>query len=243
MDKHDLLNEFFTLKGNYEIKKVDDIYKKLSRYIEEVEDDPQVKDIICIIHMWSCESSIMGSNKHRSTIYEIITLLIDRLADKNTWDLYDTGTLAHMLAYAKTYKQTLKLAKRALLELEDFVDDYSKYCVVIKLVVHINVLLRLLRAKFAEVKDAHEMDKLKEMFVFHYEAALELCSSDKKSFAISLEIITMRLKIFLAENDAIASAYSLPASIKIPELHRLFENEISGYEFLAREAAEIHLKK
>ena len=236
MDKHDLLNEFFVIKGNYERDKVYDAHYKLSDYIEEKGDDPHVKDVLCILDLWMRESKfvIISNNKFYIENYNLASHTVGRLTDATEWDIYDVSIVAYMVLYVSTYNHACELASRALLRMEDF-DDGDVFWPSIKLVLHTSMVYRLLRAKLLEAITDYEAAKLKEMFMFHFKAAIDICSTDVERYAYNLTLIAPRLSIFLKENKPPRGG----SSTELIEFLRVLQCEIIEFEHLARSGAGI----
>jgi len=238
LDKNDLLNEFIYLGGNHETEEVEDLYDKLCEYTLKVGDDPQIEGVICILRLWRNEFTFAGADKNIYYIgsYSSATPTVKRLIDEPEWDLHDINIAAHIVDYVSAFNQALELADKVLLKLEDYAD--SEFTRSIKLVLHTNMTLRLLRAKFTEVSTACERVRLKEMFMFHHEAAFKICSSDKERFTIPTLGLALRLSIFKTGNRL-----SCCGTTETLELLKTLKNEISEYEFLVRRDAELYSRK
>ncbi|MCL2610206.1 MAG: helix-turn-helix domain-containing protein [Defluviitaleaceae bacterium] len=187
--KYKLLEKYFTSfpTNTGEIEPLEKFRKKLENYLRNESDD-QIRDVLRLVNLYIEEKLYWDFEE----AVKIMRPTIIRLLNLENWDLYDIRILQTAITYGKTFEECQKLITTALIALEKY-NNHPLYF-KIKLALHMNILVRLIKAQFLEV-DPIEMPmdskKLKEAFDQHVKMALALCK-DK-------ELKTYRIIILIRE--------------------------------------------
>ena len=227
MTKQEIFSKFFSIEGNHESEKNKYIISNVLKYRRENEEDTQIEDAYRVIKMWRNEAN--GDEVDTfTTSREIVAPALNRLIARKDWDLYDIRILSLIVDLAETYVQSHGLTIDALAKLKELHPD--KKLPVTRLAFHVCMLQRLLRSKFTEDNDPNELE---EMFNFHYEAIMEICSEDKNKFAIQMAVALVRKSIFLIDNKASDVGPGAASDFGQADVFKILKNEISEYEALA----------
>ena len=239
LTKEEVLDKLLSIKGNHERDEVISALKESGNYYsEELQEDPQFQDVMRILDVWNNEASFRGDVYDTSGLNRIMAApIFERLADKEVWDFIDVRIMARVADYAKTYREVISFAQKTLLRLEDFSDN--KLYGGIQLALHMNMLVRLIRAKFSEIKGAEEFNGLTETFMHHYNSALEICNRDTEKFVIPLSMLAIRYGVFVMDNEKIGEGLDKLDYTENLHLQKLLKDELKEYEHLAKESAGI----
>jgi len=142
----------------------------------------ELKDIVeMLIHEKEFDDFYIGQ--------KIISPVLGSLMYRETFALSDIRRYACVVGHATTYEQAHELALKLLNELEAFSSE--KLCRGTKVVIHLNLLLRLIRAKRGGVDGSvrGESERLDELFDFHYDALKRLFMGRKPSANQAVAVI------------------------------------------------------
>ena len=177
--KHQLLDEFFKLGGNYKnFDKIEILENKLNNYLKNIDkNDKQISDALRRLNVYKLETTELSLFK---TSCEEIYPTIERLLnlDVPKWDFYDIRFSQSAISWTKTFEIGLNLAKKALSALRGY-KEHELYF-MIELAISSNIMNRLLRADFIEIDHYEEGDlheKVKASFGEHFDFVLAICRS------------------------------------------------------------------
>jgi len=193
------MDDIFAISNNYNLKELEDAKDKVRKYIEENGDDPQLNDTLIVLEIFIDENLNFKHDDHYIKLIkycEMAAPTLARLSVTDEWDYYDLRILCRVVDYAKTYKESIEIAQRALKRLEDFSDKERYYH--IKLAFHINILLRLTRAKYSEtdgMDSTRSHSRILKLFVEHYQQIERVCSGGK--FPMYLAMAKVRYGVFI----------------------------------------------
>ena len=103
LTKHQLLDEAFAVGNNFSndsLRKIRKVESKLSDYLKENGDDPQISDVLCMLKIFADESECNDFEACRKTAAPIL----DRLLHTDVWDFYDIRVMAAVLATSDPLK-------------------------------------------------------------------------------------------------------------------------------------------
>ena len=226
MSKHKLLDEVFAVGGNHDLKKLKAAEIKLVDYIRENGNDPQINDALRMLKMFADENEHNDYEQSAETVAPVY----ERLSHADEWDFYDIRIFGAVIGYEETYEKSLELAEYALKKLEKYSD--KKQYPNIKLSIHMNILLRFLRARYFDLDDMNDtraLEKLESSFIEHFDAAMTILENDGSP--VWKAIITARKGIFFRDNKLMGESFSVLENAKEPEAYRLLQAEASEYEF------------
>jgi len=186
--KQRLLEEVFDLGGNFKKEKSKALKSKLISYLRNEGYDPQISDALAILEI----DIIEGEQNDFEVSQELAAPTLERLADTDTWDIFDFRIFAAVVDYADTHEQAHLLAEEALQKLEAYA--HEGLYVAIKLCIHVNVIYRLLKAKYFDELDLTSSDKLAKLFSKHFDAVMDIC--EVKHFPLHKAIVQIRKGLF-----------------------------------------------
>jgi len=187
--KYKLLEKYFSnhITNAGDIESLEKFQKKLENHLRNERDD-QVRDVLKLVRL-QIEEKLFSDFEEA---VRIMKPTIERLKNLESWDFYDIRISQTAVAYCETFKECQKLSTLAIIALEKY-NDHPLYF-KIKLALHMNILVRLIKAQFLEI-DPSEMPadskKLKEIFDQHVKSALALSQSE--------ELIVYRLVVLIRE--------------------------------------------
>jgi len=247
------MERIFSVRGNHESEEIELVRAEIKKYVQKLyreryegkgeinraslhEIDPQFNDAADAFEIWNYNYYFRGNRFDTFHVsLDIAEPIIDRLSAQTEWDFYDIRILARTIGYAETYKQACELAKRLLVELENFSD--SGFYLGIQISLHVNLLRRFTRSKFTEANSPEELNELKEAFIRHHDAVSEIFNTDKVRFAIPMAVTAMRNAIFFAEIELVSDeGVEWDNSIESLELLRAIQDEVEEYGYLAKES-------
>jgi len=214
----------FAMGGNQDIEKSNIVKGKMLYYLEVNGSDPQVEDGIRVLDAFSAEF-------HRSGLEvssEISAPIFDRLSATEEWDFYDIRLLTAVVGYNESYEKTYEFAEKALKKLEKHSNE-ERYA-IIKLSIHMNVVNRLLRAKYYDVDNLTPTNELEEWFSQYATATMAIC--DDGGFSIHKGALMVRSGLFHQDDKSVEKGLKLLEKIGADEVYRMMENDISEYNFL-----------
>jgi len=226
--KYELLDKVFAIGSNFGsdiLKKVTEAEAELLGYLEENGDDPQVNDVLGVLKIFADESMYNDFEMGRETAAPIL----DRLLHVDEWDFYDIRVMVAVFAYAGTYEQVDKCAKDVLYRLEKHL--YEKYYTTVKISIHMNILYRLLRARYFDLEnmdDRAELKKIEDMFLTHFDSVMAICEND--DFIVYRTVATMRKGILFEDSKLMQEGFRTLKKLKQHELCRMLEGEAKEYE-------------
>jgi len=207
--------------GNLNLDKVKEMKDKLSQYLLDYgDDDMQIKNTLLVLDTFVDEAV----NDNYETAKNIAEPILKSLSNANKLDFYDIRILATVVDYAGSTDKTYKLAERLLKALERYSGE-ERY-LHIKRAIHMNVLVRLQRAK-AKYFDSDDLISPKELerrFNKHFDAIMEICDIGK--FPIHKAIAIIRKGLFYESNKITNKGFE--------ELEKTGQEEV--YEMMRRHA-------
>ena len=194
MTKQEIIDSVFAIKFNTEIEKMIEVKNAIKNFFKEFGFDSEVNDAQLILRMFENEAEY---NKEPYAIFKesckMLEPITKRLRLLDEWSKYEIKIAPYVIGYCANYKHSIDLAKKMLKQLKKFSDE--KDYVNIKLAVHTNMLLRLLRAKLVEVSDKND-PKLKAEFLKHRKSASKICEANFENCFLHSMLISMRAAVF-----------------------------------------------
>jgi len=220
------MDNAFAIDGNHEPGKKKAAEYGLIEYIKENGNDPQINDTLRVLRIFDDERL----NNDFEACCEMAAPIFDRLSSANEWDFYDIRILAGVVDYADTYEKANVMAKAALEKLEEYANE-ERYA-IIKLSIHMNILLRLLRARYYDldnISDPKAFKTLELMFELHFDAVMFV--SEDGDFPMQKAAAVVRKGIFYRDNKLAGEGFSVLESLKEYEAHKMLQDEATEYEF------------
>ena len=225
--KNNLLDKFFSINSNTKRSEIKNLQKQLIYFQKQYGFDAHIDNALLIVKMSLAES---GSND-LSELMTIISPIIERLENLKHWDLNDLSFLATTVGYTKNYNQTLEFVEKALTDLEQYKEDniYKK----LKIVIYVNAVARLLRAKYKEVdytNENSEFEVLDTKLLEYLETGLDLCEKSEKHLHnfTHKNMFLIRKGIFERDNKLVEDClYILKKEEK--EVYRTLRGEVNQY--------------
>ena len=225
MDKHELLNEFLDLGGNHHLEKGKVVEDKLLEYIEKNGEDSQISDALRIMQMYKVEAI----HNDLEISCQIVEPIFERLTNTEQWDIYDILISAIVVGHAKTYSQSYMVAEEILKRLEEYSNE--RWYTGTKLIIHMNTVARLLRAKYFELENLDLPMELENMFLRHANAVLILCKGRK--YLIHKAATMIRKGIFYKDDDLTKEGFRLLSDNGELEVYRMLQHDVRQFEFFA----------
>ena len=219
--KHKLLEEFFDTGGNHNLG--DALKGKLLNYIKNSGNDPQISDALRILQMFEAERDY---NDFKNSC-KITVPIFERLANTDEWDIYDIMILATVIGHAETYDYACMLAEEALVKLKEYADE--KRYAGIKLTIHMNIMLRLLRVKYFDFEKLGSSKKLENMFAKHTNAVLPLCKGRK--FLAYKAGVMIRKGLFYRDDNLVNEGFKLLSDNGEIEVYKMLQHDARQYGF------------
>jgi len=223
-----LLEELFTMGGNYKPEESKIIKSKLQSYAESYRDNLQIRDALIIHKIFEIES------KHNDfeTCYMLSMPIFERLNQTANWDLYDIRILTYVIDYAETLQQAHLLVTEVFDKLENY--SHEKLYNPIKLNISINMTLRLIREKFSKKESRQSEDRLTVMFSEYVDLIMELC---EEADIVRQAIVLVRKGIFYRNKSLATQGFNLLKANDEHDLYRILRDETSTYRL------KVHLNK
>ena len=185
--KEQLLQQFFSNKNNSARLKILGFKKRVQKYLNQSEADTQLLDVIKLLDMFVDK---LDYNEFRSS-FRIVYPVVERLNKTLKWDFTDIRLAAISAGYAFSYSETHEFANRILSNLEEHASSEGYH--EIKLTAYLNVLYRLVRAKFFELdKPSGKSDELTKLFNQYVSNALELCEGNETLWESKALVVTRK---------------------------------------------------
>ena len=223
MDKQKLLNEFLDLGGNYRLEESKAVEAKMLDYIENYGDEPQINDALRILQMYRVESI----HNDLETSCQIVKPIFERLTNTEQWDIYDILLSAIVVGHAETYIQSYMFAEDILKRLEEYSNE--KWYAGTKLIIHMNTVTRLLRAKHFDSDNVTSSRELENIFLRHANATLALCKGRK--YLVHKAMTMVRKGIFYKDDDLTREGFKLLSDNGELEVYRMLQHEVRQFEF------------
>jgi len=171
--KYELLDEAFSINDSTDLDEIRNMRKKLKDYLKKHGEDYQVRNVIAMLDVFYTENRF-GSFE---ACYEVAESVFETLSKIDKWDFYDIRAIVPLIDYySPNFEQIDYQAEKVLKKLEKFSDE-ERYP-HIKSAIHMNMLLRTLRAKVdysEDMQDPLRAKKLEQIFSKHYD---EICNAD-----------------------------------------------------------------
>ena len=100
--------------------------------------------------------------------------MLDRITDKKEWDLGGIMLLTMAIDYTDTYEQAQLLFREAIIVLNKHFKNNKRYN-NIKAALHINMLYRLVKAKYFDMGKCEESAELGALFEAHFNVLIIHC--------------------------------------------------------------------
>jgi len=225
MDKRDLLNELLDMGGNHRPEASRVLEAKLLDYMENIEEDPQVKDAFHILQMYKAESI----HNDLAMGCQIVEPVLERLTNIEEWDIYDILLSAIVVGHAKTYYQSYMFAEDILKRLEKY--STERWYAGTQLVIHMNTAFRIVRARYFDWENSDELNELENMFLKHTSAGLALCTG--KKFLMYKAMLMIRKGLFYVDDDITKEGFRLLNDNGELEMYRMLQHEVRQFEYFA----------
>lgn len=156
--KTTLLEEFLAFQDTTDNVKVLRFRRKVQKHIKSSkEDDEQLHDVVRVLDLWLEE---IEYNEFIHS-FRIALPVAERLSSLENPDFYDIVIAAYVVGYEKDYGATYIFAQKVLSEVEKY-QSHPQY-ISIKLGSCMNVLLRLLRARYFELNPSQVDENIQEL--------------------------------------------------------------------------------
>jgi len=225
MDKRDLLNELLDLGGSHRLEASKVLEPKLIDYIENIEADPQIEDALRILKMQRVEYF----ENDLVTGCRLVEPVFERLMNMEEWGIYDILLAAIVAGHAKTYRQTYLFAEDILGRLEKYSNE--RWYVGTLLAIHVNVVSRLVRARFFDLENFDELGELGNMFLQHTNAGLALCN--EKIYFMQKAMFMIRKGLFYGDDDLVKEGFTLLSDNGELGMYKGMRYEVKQFEYLA----------
>jgi len=225
-----LVEEFLTFQDTTDVPKMLRLKKKIQKFLRSSYDDnTQLLDAIRVLDLWI--------DDHEYNDYEhsnrIASPVAERLAYKKNWDFFDTNIAMYVVAYRQDYKATHEFAQKILAAVEDYKSD--KRYDGIKIVVCMNVLHRLLKAKYFELsfpENANELAETTALFTEYADLALELCADHE--WLLWYKTTTLLRKALFEQNyEEVDANLAILKEKSNSAQYRIIAEEVNGYSTFA----------
>jgi len=221
--KYELLDELFTIGGNFKPDESKIVKIKLQEYFKNNENDLQVRDALIILKTFEADYNY----NDLKTCCELSIPIFERLSNTSEWSFYDIRILTYVVHYADTYIQSHALATKALKLLENH--THEKRYVFIKMGILINMTSRLLRAKFYE-KDTQEADEnISDLFSSYIDLIMPLCIGE--DFIPHNAFAKVRKGLFYGDTDLINNTFKFLKEKGRHELYKVLQDELREYKY------------
>jgi len=175
-EKQTILEFFFSAKGMG--LNVDDVFSrttlKIQKFIRKYGEDNQLNTLLTVMDVHHSEHN---SNFHKCC--ELSQPVIKAYENKESWDFYDIRLMTSVFSYVDSCDKALKNAEKILTLLKSY-QNHERY-IHIKIAIHSNSMLRMLRANFNEREYINAPHKLEYYFNAHKNELMRI-SSNNKSF-------------------------------------------------------------
>ena len=143
-EKNALLEDFFSLNSNLEIKLLNELEEKLENYLDDYGEDERIECCLYLLDAMAAYSS-GASYDEVNTIAAPIFLYLSNIL---SWDFYDIRLFTWCSAFAGTFGEAYQLSERCLTEVEKHKQE--NLYPFIKSAVYSNLLGRLVSFKYRE---------------------------------------------------------------------------------------------
>ena len=234
MNNVDLLNEYleeFFLPGeNLGQPKWKKVRAKLKTYMRSYGETSEMRDVFVLIDMYESERN----NNDFASLQKIIAPLLERLGNAESLSFFDTRLLVQTVGYAQTYKQVQKLAKKALQSLEQYNGEKTH----LKLVVHLNIAVRLLQMHYYDIEDMDSYDDtLSEMFDEHVGKVSAICTQG--DFPLYKAVMLIRKGLFEQDYDVIDENLTILRNSGNKAVWKMMQDEVNKYNAYAGNAISV----
>jgi len=246
LTKDEALQIFLDIEDNQDYHKLYEARTKLKEFIEaHKKSEPniyQVEEALNVLEIWEMErydDYILRNPSKFEKCYKLADMTFKRLSSKEEWELFDFRLLLRIVGYRKTFQECHLYLNDALKKLESY-SDREEY-IGIKIGFHMNILPRLLKAKYfdlwwreREIIEKKEPGKVKiiekeieDIFLTHCNAVIELC--EQNNFKIFKACATIRKGILLEDNKLMGEGFSTFEKAGEHELYKLYQEEVDKY--------------
>jgi len=221
--KYQLLEEVFAMKGNQDLVKNKEIRVRFVDYIEFNGSDPQIEDGLRLLDAFAIE--FQKSNLEVSS--EICAPMYDRLLKTDQWDLYDVRLLAATIGYARTFTRLRELAEKALEKLEEH--SHEERYIRLKLVIHVNSINRMLRAKYFDCDNLVPSKELDEMFNEYVDEVMSICN--RHHYPVHKAVTVIRMGLFYQNNNLANEGFEMLSETGAEEVYRMMKEDAEEFSF------------
>ena len=226
MEKHKLLNEFLDLGSNCRLEESKVVENKMLDYLKNYGDEPQINDALCIMQIYRIEAI----HNDLEACCKIAEPVFERLINTEEWDIYDILLSAIVVGHAETYSQSYMFAEDILKRLEEYSD--KRWYVGTKLAIHMNMINRLVRARYFDLENLDSFKELENMFIKHTNASLAL--SKGRKYLMHKAMAVIRKGLFYKDNDLTMEGFKLLSDSGELEMYKVMLLEVKQYEFPAK---------
>jgi len=204
------MDEFFAFTHTENVTKTQTLLKRLEKHLNTIENGhTQVMDAIRILKMTLSE---LEADDFQTTFY-IVAPVLERLEYTKRWSVADTRLASRVVGYSADYVTAHLFAQRVVAAMESNPKDFDQWQLLFP---YINVLYRLLRAKFYDLdhtQNTTEMAELTTLFDQYTRLVLELCG-DMKELEVYKVVVQIRSDLFHRNLTAVDEGLGVLRSIR-----------------------------
>jgi len=230
ISKENLLKEFSSLGGNYKnIDKAEKLKKDIEKYHkEDGKEDIQLLDILKILKAYEAENQKVDFKE----IYKLVLPVFNRLMNLpvTSWDIGDIRISQLVLMWVQSFEEAEKLCSLTLAALNKYVDEVPT--VRISFFIHINMLSRILKAKFLEIdhlKEPKRLNNAKSLFKAHLNNVLSISERKGDELKKFETFALLRAGIFDEDSEFLTQNLELLEKMKDRPLYNVAKDEVRRY--------------
>ena len=223
--RHDLLDEFFALGGNHNIKELKEMKNKILGFQKAHESDVQINDVLTLIKIQMEDYEKGNYEMSQKTAKPVL----ERLAIAKNLDFYDIQILSTLIVYAETYIKALDFVKKFSMSEGKYRDDSNFHHV--KMVLHGNMAFRTLRALYFDADGLERPAELGAIFDEHIGKFMNICTRDelKEQLWEQAAIAQIRTGLFKKDYALVDKNMKTLKKRASKSIVKMVQNEISEY--------------
>jgi len=197
--KESLINEFFEIKGNYEVVKIDKLIRKLDEYISKNESYRELKYLLIVLK--SVKEDYRSSNFELCK--KIVMPMFEELNGIDDLSFFEIIFFASVIEFAPTFEQVKYCEQKITSLLETKYKQEKKYEMV-QWMISKNMLSRLVRAKYPSVNTINtegNRKEIQELFDRNLKIAKAICK--KMGLLADLAMVEIREGVFSTDAELI----------------------------------------
>ena len=199
-DREVLIDDFLTLHGNHDIKKLNQLIEEIQAYLSVNESDVKLGYILRVLQILKIDRQCDRFKQ----CCEIAEPILNELKDTNTWDSLTLNIFCSVINYSSSYMDAHNLAQKVFDILPDYKD--GSY---IKQMLCINMTSRLLLAKYKDIsprnQDLGQVKELREIFSNYLQQAIDFC--EKHNETLFKKGLAVRKALFDFNCDAVFAGF------------------------------------